>query len=270
MKTTFSKFKPLTVTYRCKPLKIPRGGQESVSDRQERVPGYIQKALSTAKVLLLGAGGIAGEIGEALVRKGVGELVILDFDVVEPSNLSRQFFYATDLNKNKALCLAKNLSQQGFFDTVITGYAMRFEEAVEKGIDLTGSVAIVAVDNMQGRIAASAYYHRHNMPVIFTAVDEGANHGYVFVQEPGQACFECMFPNSVDDKTFPCPGTPAVKDILKVVGGIVTYAVDSLLMKRPRSWDFKQVYLDGSIPGFDWKVERRDDCKLCQKAAVTF
>jgi adenylyltransferase/sulfurtransferase len=241
---------------------------EPVSLNQERVPGFIQEALSTGKVRLIGAGGIGGEIGEALVRKGVGELVILDHDVVESNNLNRQFFYAADLNKYKAVRLAKNLSKHGFFKTVITGYALRFEEAVEQGIDLTGSVAIVGVDNTQGRIAAAAYYQRHNMPVIFTAVDEAANHGYVFVQEPGKACFACLFPNSVDDKTFPCPGTPAVKDILKVVGGIVIYALDSLLMKRPRSWNFKSVYLDGSIPGSDWQVERRDDCKLCQSGLL--
>src|SRR5687768_13767680 len=150
MKSTFLKSKPLSVTYRCKPLKIRRGGQESVGDRQERVPGFSQEALSTAKAILLGAGGIGGVIGEGLVRKGIGELIILDFDIVEPSNLSRQFFYAEDLNKNKALRLAKNLSHHGFFNTVITGYALRFEEAVEHGIDLTGSVAIVGVDNTQG------------------------------------------------------------------------------------------------------------------------
>ena len=102
------------------------------------------------------------------------------------------------------------------------------------------------------------------MPVIFTAVDEAASHGYVFVQEPGKACFACMFPKSFDDKTYPCPGTPAVKDILKVVAGVTTYAVDTLLMKRLRCWNYKQVYLDGSIPGFDWQVVRREDCKLCQ------
>ena len=102
MKSMFSKSKPFSITCQCKPLKIPRGGQESVSDRQERVPGFCQEALSTAKVYLVGGGGVGTEVGEGLVRKGVGELIILDPDVVEPSNLSRQLFYAADLNKYKA------------------------------------------------------------------------------------------------------------------------------------------------------------------------
>jgi hypothetical protein len=60
------------------------------------------------------------------------------------------------------------------------------------------------------------------------------------------------------------PCTPAVKDILKVVAGIVSYAVDTLLMKRLRCWNYKHVYLDGSVPGNDWQVAPRADCQLCQ------
>jgi molybdopterin/thiamine biosynthesis adenylyltransferase len=264
MMRIFSKSNPSLVTYRCRPLKIRGTGQVSVLNRHQNVPGFIQQALSTARVILIGAGGIGGEIGEALVRKGVGTLVILDDDIVEPTNLNRQRFFARDLNKNKAFRLAKNLVPEGFCETLIQGYSLRLEEAIDKGVDLRGTLAIVGVDNNPARIAAARHFQRLAMPVIFTAVDEGASHGYVFVQEPGKTCFVCMFPKSFDDNTYPCPGTPAVKDILKVVAGMTTYAVDTLLMKRVRCWNYKQVYLDGSIPGNDWNVDRRDDCKLCQ------
>jgi molybdopterin/thiamine biosynthesis adenylyltransferase len=236
----------------------------AVTDRQERLSRFIQPALTEARVILIGAGGLGGEIGEALVRKGVGELVILDSDVVEPTNLNRQHFYASDLYKNKAKRLARNLAKEGFCGTLIQGYGLSFEAALEQGIDVLGSVAIVGIDNNPGRVAASRFYREHRIPVIFTAVSAQADHGYVFIQEPGEACFGCLFPDSVNDETYPCPGTPAVKDILKVVAGIVVYAVDTLLMKRLRCWNFKSLYLDGSVPGFDCVIEKREDCKLCQ------
>jgi hypothetical protein len=72
-----------------------------------------------------------------------------------------------------------------------------------------------------------------------------------------------MFPKSINDETWPCPGTPAIKDILKVVAGVCVYAVDTLLMQRLRLWNYKAVYLDGSVPGMDWQVDRRTDCQLC-------
>lgn len=253
------------VTYRTKRLRV-RANSLAVTDRQERVLRFTQQALTEARVLLIGAGGLGGEIGEALVRKGVGQLIIFDPDVVTPSNLSRQLFYKSDLYKNKAHRLARNLAKEGFCGALIQGYGLSFEAALEQGIDVlgSGSVAIVGIDNNPGRVAASRFYREHRIPVIFTAVSAQADHGYVFIQEPGEACFGCLFPDSVNDETYPCPGTPAVKDILKVVAGIVVYAVDTLLMKRLRCWNFKSLYLDGSVPGFDCVIEKREDCKLCQ------
>jgi molybdopterin/thiamine biosynthesis adenylyltransferase len=234
-----------------------------VTDRQEKVPGFIQRALALAKVILIGAGGLGGEIAEALCRKGVGRLTIFDHDVVEPSNLSRQRFFTADLYKNKAHRLAKNLAPEGFCGTVIEGYGLSLQDAIERRIDLSCQVAIVGVDNNPTRILASRFFAQAGISVIFTAVSADANHAYSFVQKPGEACFGCLFAQSVNDEHWPCPGTPAVKDILKVVAGLVLYAVDSLLMERKRFWNYKAVYLDRSIPGNDWQVERRTDCQLC-------
>lgn len=259
----------LSAIYRTKHLRLNSQADESITDRQEKVPGYIQQALALAKIFLVGAGGLGGEIGEALVRKGIGQIVIFDDDVVTPSNLSRQHFYKCDLYKNKAKRLAKNLAKEGFCDTVIKGYGLSFQDALGRGIDLIGSVAIVAVDSNPGRVAASKFYSTNAVPVIFTAVSREADHGYVFIQEPGKACFGCLFPNAINDKNYPCPGTAAVKDILKVVAGIVVYGVDTLLMQRKRFWNYKHIYLDGSIPGSDWKITRRQDCQLCQPEQTT-
>jgi molybdopterin/thiamine biosynthesis adenylyltransferase len=255
---TKSKTHQSLVMYRTKQLL-------GVTDRQQRLKGFNQEALAQARVILIGSGGLGSEIGEALVRKGVGRLVLFDHDYVEPSNLNRQKFNKSDLDKPKAHRLALNLSKEGFCGTVIEGYSLCFEDALQQGVDMTGHVSAVvcAVDNNPCRVAVSRYFREQNIPVIFTAVSEAADHGYVFCQEPGKACFGCLFPSAITDESYPCPGTPAVKDILKVVGGIVSYAVDSLLMDRLRTWGFKTVYLDGTVPGNDWIVPRRQDCKLC-------
>jgi molybdopterin/thiamine biosynthesis adenylyltransferase len=227
------------------------------------VPGFNQQALADSRIILIGAGGLGGEIGEALVRKGIGHLIILDPDIAEPSNLSRQRFYKSDLYKNKGKRLARNLAKEGFCGSLVQGYALSFQEAHESGVDLLGTISIVGVDNNPTRIAASRFYSKQGIPVIFTAVSAQADHGYVFIQEPGKACFGCLFPRSINNDTYPCPGTPAIKDILKIMGGIVSYAVDTLIMKRLRVWNYKSIFLDGTIPGSDSLIEARQDCKLC-------
>lgn len=248
--------------YRTKHVKPKSQDDPTVDDRQQGVPGFNPAALSSAKVILIGAGGLGGEIGEAQVRKGVGTLVIFDHDMVELTNLNRQRFYEEDLYKPKAHRLAFNLAKEGFMGSTLIGYSLSFQDALALGVDLSGSVIVCGVDNNPCRVAVSRYYRELHIPVIYTAVSEDASHGYVFVQEPGKACFGCQFPKALNDETYPC-AAPAVKDILKVVAGIVSYAVDTILMERLRLWNFKSCYLDGSIPGNDWLVPKRPDCQLC-------
>jgi len=106
---------------------------DPVDSRHKGIPGFRQDALNSASVILVGAGGLCGEIAEGLVRKGVGKLIVCDGDIVEPSNLNRQLFLARDVSKNKAIRLAKNLCPMGPMGTEITAFPLLFQEAVEKG-----------------------------------------------------------------------------------------------------------------------------------------
>lgn len=213
---------------------------------------------------MIGAGGLGGEIGEGLLRKGVRCLKIFDGDVVELSNLNRQKFYEEDLYQSKAIRLAKNLAQEAVKNSIIRGYPMSFQRAMETGMDVFGDVATCGVDNNETRVYVSRYYYQKDTPVVFTAVSRDANHGYVFVQEPGKACFGCLFPYAINDDRQPCPKTPAVKDILKVVAGMVLYAVDTLVMDRKRNWNYKEVFLASFVPDRAYTLERKEDCRLCK------
>ncbi len=256
--------KPEFKIFYTKPLK------ENVFERQSRIPGFNQGKLNSATVVLIGAGGLGGEIGEGLVRKGIGRIKIFDADVVEPTNLNRQLFFKENLYKNKAISLAENLSYFGFGQSTIYGYAYSFEEALALNIDLNCSVVIVGVDNNPCRVRTAFYFLKRKIPVIFTAVSEDGNCGYVFVQESKQdsPCFGCLNPVAVEEiknglLRYPCPNTPAIKDILKIVGGLVIYSVDTLIMSRNRAWNYRVVYLDGSIPSGSAVIKTRPGCLLC-------
>jgi hypothetical protein len=72
----------------------------------------------------------------------------------------------------------------------------------------------------------------------------------VFVQEKDGPCVGCLFPDMADDDRYPCPGTPAISDILQAVGALAVYAVDTLLTQRPRVWNYRHISLcDGTCDG---------------------
>jgi molybdopterin/thiamine biosynthesis adenylyltransferase len=231
-------------------------------DRQQRIAGFDQDKLSASTMLLVGAGGLNGPVAVALARKGAGALKISDPDFVEASNLNRQRFFARDLHRNKALALVENLAPECTGNTRLIGYAASFEDAVSDRLDLDCHLAICGVDNNPARVAVSRYCREQGVPAIFAAVSAEADHGYVFVQESEGACLGCLFPDVADDSQFPCPGIPAVLDILQAVAALAVYAVDSCLMQRPRDWSYRSVHLDSRAGDSAYLVSVREGCRV--------
>ena len=65
--------------------------------------------LARARVGVAGAGGLGSNCAQHLVRAGVGHLVVADFDVVNASNLNRQFFFRDQIGRKKVEALRENL-----------------------------------------------------------------------------------------------------------------------------------------------------------------
>lgn len=254
------------------PVKIvserhcPSDPRFAVTHRQELIAGFDQARLASAVGILIGAGGIGGEVGEGLCRKGVGHLRIFDHDVVEHTNLNRQHFFPPDIGEPKACCLARNLAPHCHAGTILEGFPMSFEDAVALNVDMSASFVVCGVDNSAARVAVSQHYRRLGTPVIYIAVDMLAECGHVFVQESTSTtpCFGCAFPKSLVSRKAPC-FVPAAKDILKVTAGFGLYAVDSVLMDRKRNWNYRRNHLAGYAPDVLVNIEQNPECPLCSK-----
>lgn len=82
-------------------------------------PGVFAR-VQNARVGIAGLGGLGSHIAFALARTGIGHLHLVDFDVVEPSNLNRQCYRICDLGKPKTQALAEQLVQINPYLTVTT------------------------------------------------------------------------------------------------------------------------------------------------------
>ena len=92
---------------------IQRGEIPSAADLEalmvaRHTPGVHEK-IKNATVGIAGLGGLGSSIAVALARIGIGKLVLVDFDVVEPSNLNRQQYFIDQLGMTKAAALEQNL-----------------------------------------------------------------------------------------------------------------------------------------------------------------
>jgi len=243
-------------------IKFTGKAVPGAEDRQKRIAGFDQAVFSKSSGLLFGAGGLTSHIAPALVRKGMGKVTLLDGDVVEESNLNRQRFYPKDLGKFKAVALAENLREECIAASEIRGFAFRFEEALDRRIDLPCDVAVCGVDNNPARVMASRYFRAIGVPVVFAGVSSDGDHGYVFVQDRQGPCIACLYPDMINDDRYPCPGTPAIADILQAVGALAVYAIDTLLMSRPRTWNYRRISLSDGASDGSAQVEVREGCVM--------
>lgn len=72
------------------------------------VPGSTE-VLQKATVGIAGCGGLGSNAAVALVRAGIGRLILADFDIVEESNLNRQHYFIADIGRKKTQALAQHL-----------------------------------------------------------------------------------------------------------------------------------------------------------------
>jgi adenylyltransferase/sulfurtransferase len=229
---------------------------------QAQVAGFDLAAYQAAHIILVGAGGIGSHVAAALVRKGIGRLTLFDDDRVERKNLTRQLFFRRDIGKYKAV-LGRRLVRDGLFPTTIHAHPRRFQEVAERLPPFeNATLFICGVDNNPTRRAVSSYALAHDTPVIHAAVSRDGNQLYVMVQKSGDACWGCAFPHYLNDTAYPC-NLPGIIDVLQMAAGLIVFTVDTLICTRPRAWNLRHIYLDGSSPDRSRSIDRRADCALC-------
>lgn len=252
-----------TKTHSCADLRGRFPDFAAIDARQNGIHGFSQEIYSKSTIAVIGAGGLGSEVAEGAIRKGIGRIIFFDGDTVEPSNLNRQLFTQRDIGKNKSICLAKNLMIHGYMGSTLIAHPHYFQGWLSSGGLLSADVILCGVDNDATRIFVSRYGLRQRVPVVYIAVSRDANQGYVFVQEPEGACFVCLQPDVIDHSSIPCPNTPAVKDILKVVAGVALFAIDTLICSRPCNWNYRLIQLAGFMPDRAATIRRNEGCRLC-------
>jgi sulfur carrier protein ThiS adenylyltransferase len=71
----------------------------------------IRDHLAQFRVGIAGAGGLGSNCAVALARSGIGTIVVSDFDVIEPANLNRQYYFTSQVGMQKSIALKENISR---------------------------------------------------------------------------------------------------------------------------------------------------------------
>ncbi len=191
-----------------------------------------QDKLTNAKVLVVGAGGLGCPVLQYLAAAGVGTLGVIDFDVVEESNLQRQILFgSSSLGQNKTEAAKKRLEDLNN-DISIIAYPERL--TYQNAINLFNQYDIIVdgSDNFETRYLINDACIITKKPLVFGAIYKFEGQVSVFNHQNGPS-YRCLFPNPPKKNTFPnCSeigvlgvlpgiiGSMQANEVLKIILGI--------------------------------------------------
>lgn len=140
---------------------------ENFYDRTERLLGADAVAkLARAHVVVLGVGGVGSWAAEALARAGIGELTLVDFDRIAPSNLNRQVHALTStIGHLKVEVMAERLAQINPALTIHTHAERLLPEALPDYL-ADGDFTIDCIDDVQAKVALALWHLEHNKRIV--------------------------------------------------------------------------------------------------------
>lgn len=140
---------------------------ENFYDRTERLLGADAVAkLARAHVVVLGVGGVGSWAAEALARAGIGELTLVDFDRIAPSNLNRQVHALTStIGRLKVEVMAERLAQINPALSIHTHAERLLPEALPDYL-ADGDFTIDCIDDVQAKVALALWHLEHNKRIV--------------------------------------------------------------------------------------------------------
>ena len=225
--------------------------------RQEILIGKENQALLNKKtVCVIGLGALGTNAANLLARAGVN-LILIDNDKVDLTNLQRQTIYTQeDINKNKSDVVKKYLEKVNS-DIKILAYN---EKLAKENINLINSDLVLdCTDNLETRFLINDYCINKKRPWIHAAAIQ--NSGVIFNIIPGRACFNCIYKNITNMER--CEDLGILNTITTLISSLQVNEAIKILLNKDYETNLIRVNLDNN--SFDKiKVNKNPECEVCQ------
>jgi len=223
-----------------------------------------QQKLKAARVLCIGAGGLGSPLAPYLTAAGVGTLGIVDFDVVDYTNLQRQIVHTTaDVGRKKLDSAAEKLKAINPFVNV-----RKFETRLSSAnaLDLFREFDIVAdgTDNFPTRYLVNDACVLTGKPNVYGSIFRFEGQASVFATEQGP-CYRCLYPEPPPPGLVPSCAEGGVLGILPgLVGVIQATEVIKLILGKGDSLIGRLLLVDALAMRFrELKLRKNPDCPAC-------
>jgi adenylyltransferase/sulfurtransferase len=223
-----------------------------------------QKRLKAASVLLIGAGGLGAPLGLYLAAAGIGRLGLVDFDVVDFSNLQRQVIHGTpDVGRPKLQSARERIAAINP-EVRVDLYETRLTSANALDILRPYDIVIDGTDNFPTRYLVNDACVLLKKPNVYGSIFRFDGQASVFFPPHGP-CYRCLYPEPPPPGEVPSCAEGGVLGILPGLIGVVqaTEAVKLILGKGSPLIGRLLLYDALQMSFQEFKVRRNLKCPMC-------
>jgi molybdopterin/thiamine biosynthesis adenylyltransferase/rhodanese-related sulfurtransferase/molybdopterin converting factor small subunit len=223
-----------------------------------------QRRLKAASVLMIGTGGLGAPVGMYLAAAGVGRIGVVDFDVVEESNLQRQIIHGTkDLGRRKiesARDRLRDINPHIEIETHETRLTSQNALRLFKNYD----IVVDGTDNFPTRYLVNDACVLSGKPNVYGSIFRFEGQASVFWAERG-ACYRCLYPEPPPPGLVPSCAEGGVLGVLPgIVGAIQANETIKLILGIEGSLINRLLLFDALQMKFrEFKLRKDPKCPVC-------
>jgi molybdopterin/thiamine biosynthesis adenylyltransferase/rhodanese-related sulfurtransferase len=223
-----------------------------------------QLKLKQAKVLTIGAGGLGAPLGLYLAAAGVGKLGIVDFDVVDYTNLQRQVIHGTSDVGRPKLASAKDRIYEVNPNVEVEAYETRLtsENALEIFKDY--DIIVDGTDNFPTRYLVNDACVLLGKPNVYGSIFRFEGQASVFYAQEGP-CYRCLYPEPPPPGLVPSCAEGGVLGVLPgIIGCLQALETIKLILGTGEPLIGRLLVFDALAMKFrELKLRKNPDCPIC-------
>lgn len=223
-----------------------------------------QNRLLSSKVVVFGMGGLGSPVCMYLAASGVGELILVDPDRVELSNLQRQIVHMNDALGQPKVDSAKRTLTALNPDVRISCYQRTLDGTELDEVVARGDVVVDGTDNFDARFAINAACVRVGKPLVSAAVVRLEGQVSVFrLDRPDAPCYACLYQNAGEPPQN-CSENGVLGSVAGMMGCIQATEVVKVLLDFGEPLEGRLLLVDARA--MEWQTVRlRKDskCPVC-------
>ena len=224
-----------------------------------------QKRIKASSVLCIGTGGLGSPIALYLAAAGVGRLGLVDFDIVDFSNLQRQILHGTDDVGRKKLNSAKDRIKAVNPNVRVDLYDMLFRSENAMQVVKDYDIVIDGTDNFPTRYLSNDVCVLAKKPNIYGSIFRFDGQCTVFAPHLGGPCYRCMFPEPPPPGMVPSCAEGGVLGVLPgIIGVMQAIEAIKLIVGIGDSLIGRLVSFDALKLRFkEFKIRKDPNCPIC-------